>query len=69
MPGRRHHTVSFFLLNHFARQTDRGPRICQLDVDSGQPRQISPRDATVSKHFYSVLDDNQERTEFVEVGP
>jgi len=37
-------------------------------VHTGQPRQISPRDAAVSKHFYSVLDDNQERTQLVEEG-
>jgi hypothetical protein len=46
MTGPRHHTISFFVLNHFARKTPAGPRICQLEVQGGHNRQISPRDAT-----------------------
>jgi hypothetical protein len=50
----RHHTVARFLLDRFARDTDRCRRICQLEIPGEDPKQISPRDATISKHFYSI---------------
>jgi hypothetical protein len=54
MPGARHHTVSAFLLDRFGRDTDRGRKVCMLEKASGRPTQVSPRDATVQKHFYSL---------------
>jgi hypothetical protein len=54
----RHHTVPRFLLGHSAVDAGQGPRVCQLDVRTGQPRQVSPRSAEVNKHFYSIdIDD------------
>lgn len=53
MSAVRHHTVSSFLLGRFARETDRGSRVCQLEKATGSAIQVSPRDATVVKHFYS----------------
>jgi uncharacterized protein DUF4238 len=50
----RQHTVSRFLLDRFARDTPKGRRFCQLEVPNGRPRQISPRIATIRKHFYSI---------------
>jgi hypothetical protein len=54
----RHHTVSRFLLDRFARVTDNGRLVCQLETASGATAQISPRDATIVKHFYSVDTDD-----------
>ena len=54
MAPARHHTVSGFLIDRFARLSDKGRRVCQLDKTSGAATQISPRDATVVKHFYSL---------------
>jgi hypothetical protein len=65
MARARHHTVSAFLLERFARDTDRGRRVCMLAKASGQPTQVSPRDATVQKHFYS-LDTEEGRDPIVE---
>lgn len=59
MPGARHHTVSAFLLDRFTRETKSGRRVCMLDKTSGTPRAVSPRDATVRRHFYSI--DRDER--------
>src|SRR4051812_17316078 len=53
MSAVRHHTVASFLLGRFARDTASGRRVCQLDKATGAPVQVSPRDATVVKHFYS----------------
>lgn len=50
----RHHTVPSFLLTRFSRETEQGLRICQLDTASARPKQVSPRDASVRKHFYSL---------------
>jgi hypothetical protein len=58
MAGSRHHTVTRFLLDRFARETDKGRRICQLDNTTGATAQISPRDATIFKDFYSVETDD-----------
>ena len=52
--AKRHHTVSRFLLDRFARDTPQGRRVCQLEVATGQTAQVGPRSATVSKHFYSI---------------
>jgi hypothetical protein len=54
MPAARHHTVSAFLLDRFARDTSTGRRVCMLDKQSGRPTSVSPRDATVRRHFYSL---------------
>jgi hypothetical protein len=54
MSAVRHHTVSRFLLGRFARETPHGARVCQLEIATGRPRQIGPRDATIRKHFYSI---------------
>jgi len=54
MSAVRHHTVPSFLLGRFARETARGTRVCQLETASGTAVQVSPRDATVVKHFYSL---------------
>src|SRR4051812_30024393 len=54
MAAKRHHTVSRFLLERFARVTDHGVRICQLEVGRGATRQVSPGDAAVRTHFYSI---------------
>jgi hypothetical protein len=54
MPAARHHTVSAFLLDRFARDTDRGRRVCMLDKKTGKPTAVSPRDAAVRRHFYSL---------------
>jgi hypothetical protein len=54
MASARHHTVSAFLLDRFARETERGRRVCMLEKATGRPRQVSPRDAAVQKHFYSL---------------
>jgi len=50
----RHHTVPSFLLGRFARDTDRGRLVCQLETATGAAVQVSPRDVTVVKHFYSL---------------
>jgi Protein of unknown function (DUF4238) len=54
MSAVRHHTVARFLLERFAVDRGRGPRVCQLDKRTGRPRQVGPRDATIEKHFYSI---------------
>lgn len=66
MARARHHTVSAFLLNGFARDTTEGRRVCMLEKATGQPRQVSPRDATVRKHFYSLDVDDGQRDAAVE---
>jgi hypothetical protein len=58
MAARRHHTVTRFLLDRFARDTDKGRLVCQLDKTLGATKQISPRDATIVKDFYSVETDD-----------
>lgn len=56
----RHHTVSAFLLERFARDTKRGRLVAMLDKATGKPRCVSPRDAAVRRHFYSIdVDDGQ----------
>src|SRR5207245_1774871 len=62
----RHHTVSRFLLGRFAQEGPSGRRVCQLEVGTGRPRQVSPRDATVAKHFYSIDIADGERSTVVE---
>lgn len=54
MSAVRHHTVARFLLERFAVDRGKGVKVCQLDKTTGRPRQVSPRDATVEKHFYSI---------------
>ena len=54
MAAVRHHTVSCFFLERFARDTDRGLRVCQLEKTTGRPRQVGPRDGTVQRHSYSL---------------
>ena len=54
LSGRRHHTLSGFLLDRFALDTPKGRLICKLEILGGRTKQISPRDATVRKHFYSI---------------
>ena len=54
MAGKRQHVVPRFHLQRFGRETDRGPRVCRLEIRSGANRQISPRDAEVAKNFYTV---------------
>jgi uncharacterized protein DUF4238 len=49
----RHHTVASFLLSRFASKTTTGTRVCQLEKTTGAAFQVSPRDVTVLKHFYS----------------
>jgi Protein of unknown function (DUF4238) len=66
MPGARHHTVSAFLLDRFARDTKAGRRICMLEKASGKNTLASPRDAGVRKHFYSI-DLDERRDPAVEV--
>jgi hypothetical protein len=63
----RHHTVSAFLLDKFSRDTDRGRRVAMLEKLSGRPIQVSPRDATVRKHFYSLDVDEGRRDDGIEV--
>jgi Protein of unknown function (DUF4238) len=65
MPSVRYHTVPAFLLDRFARETETGRRVCMLEKASGRPTQVSPRDATVQKHFYS-LDTEEGRDPIVE---
>jgi hypothetical protein len=50
----RQHTVSAFLLDRFASETKRGRRVAMLDKRSGTPKLVSPRDAAVRRHFYSI---------------
>jgi hypothetical protein len=50
----RHHTISTFLIDRFARTTGRGRLVCQLEKKTGANVWVSPRDATVRKHFYSI---------------
>jgi hypothetical protein len=64
--ARRHHTVSAFLLDRFARDTTEGRRVCMLEKATGRPRQLSPRNATVRKHFYSLDVDDGRRDPAVE---
>ena len=66
MSSIRHHTVPRFLLGDFAVDGDKGSRVCQLDVGTGRPRQVSPRDAEVAKHFYSIDIDGGARSTAVE---
>jgi hypothetical protein len=65
MSAVRHHTVARFLLDRFAVETSRGARVCQLEIATGRPRQIGPRDAAIRKHFYSI-DIDQGRSPVVE---
>ena len=62
MAGKRQHVVPRFLLQRFGRITDRGPRVCQLDVRTGANRQISPRDAEIEKRFYAIEVDGMSST-------
>lgn len=62
----RHHTVPRFLLADFGEERSTGLRICQLDITTGQPRQVSPRDAGVRTHFYSIDIDDGARSSVVE---
>ena len=63
MAKKRHHTVSEFLLGRFAH--DDG-KVCQLDIGTGANKRISPNDATVVKHFYSIDIDDGKRSPEVE---
>ena len=60
MAKKRHHTVSEFLLGRFAH--DDG-KVCQLDIGTGANKRISPNDATVVKHFYSIDIDDGKRSQ------
>jgi hypothetical protein len=66
VPPVRHHTVPRFLLSDFGDEGPKGRRVCQLDVTTGRPRQVSPRDAAVWKHFYSIDIDGGARSGDVE---
>jgi hypothetical protein len=60
MAAVRHHTVSAFLLERFARDTKRGRLLAMLEKATGKPTCVSPRDAAVRRHFYSIdVDDGQ----------
>jgi hypothetical protein len=50
--AKRHHFVPRFVLARFARRTDRGDVLFQLNVDSGTPNRIRPEDAASRRHFY-----------------
>ena len=52
--AKRHHTVSRFLVDRFARDTPQGRRVCQLEITTGRTAQVGPRSVAVSKHFYSI---------------
>jgi hypothetical protein len=54
----RQHTVSAFLLDAFARDTERGRLVAMLDKRSGTPKNVGPRGATIRRHFYSIDVDN-----------
>lgn len=63
VPAARHHTISAFLLERFARDTKRGRAVAMLDKTTGKPTSVSPRDAAVRRHFYSIdVDDGQRDT-------
>jgi hypothetical protein len=62
----RHHTVSAFLLDAFARDTKRGRLVAMLDKRSGTPKNVSPRDATIRRHFYSIDVDDGRRDPGIE---
>jgi Protein of unknown function (DUF4238) len=64
--AKRHHTVSYFLVSDFARDTPKGARVCQLEVASGGNRQISPKDAAVYKHFYTLVIEESKRSDVIE---
>lgn len=63
----RHHTVSAFLLENFSRDAANGRRVAMLAKATGRVIQVSPRDAAVRKHFYSLDVDEGRRDDAVEV--
>jgi hypothetical protein len=62
----RHHIVSAFLLERFARDTKRGRLVAMLDKRTGKPTSVSPRDAAVRRHFYSIDVDDGRRDPGIE---
>jgi Protein of unknown function (DUF4238) len=66
MAAKRHHTVSAFLLERFVRDTSSGRRVSMLEKRTGRPTSVSPRDATVRKHFYSLDTDDGTRDAAIE---
>jgi hypothetical protein len=64
--GVRHHVVSAFLLERFARDTQRGRLVAMLDKATGKPTCVSPRDAAVRRHFYSIDVDEAQRDPGIE---
>jgi hypothetical protein len=52
--AKRHHLVAEFLLRHFTVVRDGRERLVQLDVRTGTPRWVDPRDAASRHRFYRV---------------
>jgi hypothetical protein len=52
--AKRHHLVPEFILRHFAVIRDGRDRLVQLDVRTGAPRWVGPRDAASRHRFYRV---------------
>jgi hypothetical protein len=64
--AKRQHFVPRFLLAHFAHERDGKELLFQLDIESGESREIETRSAASKRYFYAILDEQGARSNRIE---
>jgi len=64
--AKRQHFVPRFLLAHFATDRDGKELLFQLDVESGEAREVETRSAASKRYFYASLDEQGVRSNRME---